>query len=74
MLGDIRMNVLLRQGWLFERKGDGKPLPRFRQWSRFESSLRGIGIRLNEKYPEVVEALSDKNNQTYYIADERFLV
>jgi ATP-dependent DNA ligase len=52
--------VFSRQGWLFEPKRDGERCLAFRRGRDLNLFSRNR-IRLNEKYPEVVEAFVSKN-------------
>src|SRR3979411_586263 len=67
MLATLTEERFSRQGWLFEPKWDGERCLAFR--SRRELILFSRNrIRLNEKYPEIVEAIYSQQN-TYFIGD-----
>ena len=60
MLATFTDEVFSRQGWLFEPKRDGERCLAFRRGRDLNLFSRNR-IRLNEKYPEVVEAFVSKN-------------
>ena len=59
MLATLTDEVFSRQGWLFEPKWDGERCLAFRRGRDLNLFSRNQ-IRLNEKYPEVVEAFVSK--------------
>jgi bifunctional non-homologous end joining protein LigD len=59
MLATLTDEVFSRQGWLFEPKWDGERCLAFRRGRDLNLFSRNR-IRLNEKYPEVVEAFVSK--------------
>ena len=67
MLATLTDEVFSRQGWLFEPKWDGERCLAFRRGRDLNLFSRNQ-IRLNEKYPEVVEAICQQET-TSFIAD-----
>src|ERR1700719_2131745 len=67
MLATLTDEVFSRQGWLFEPKRDGERCLAFRSGRDLNLFSRNR-IRLNAKYPEVVEAISQQET-TSFIAD-----
>jgi bifunctional non-homologous end joining protein LigD len=67
MLATLTDEVFSRQGWLFEPKWDGERCLAFRRGRDLNLFSRNR-IRLNAKYPEVVEAISQQET-TSFIAD-----
>jgi bifunctional non-homologous end joining protein LigD len=67
MLATLVDEVFSRQGWLFEPKWDGERCLAFRRGRELNLFSRNR-IRLNEKYPEVVEAIYQQQT-TSFIAD-----
>jgi len=67
MLATLTDEVFSRQGWLFEPKWDGERCLAFRRGRDLNLFSRNR-IRLNEKYPEVVEAILQQE-ATCFIAD-----
>src|SRR3982075_2061896 len=67
MLATLTDEVFSRQGWLFEPKWDGERCLAFRRGRELNLFSRNR-IRLNEKYPEVVEAIYQQQT-TSFIAD-----
>jgi bifunctional non-homologous end joining protein LigD len=66
-LATLTDEVFSRQGWLFEPKWDGERCLAFRRGRDLNLFSRNR-IRLNAKYPEVVEAIHQQEN-TSFIAD-----
>src|SRR5258707_9142371 len=67
MLATLTDEVFSRQGWLFEPKWDGERCLAFRRGRDLDLFSRNR-IRLNAKYPEVVEAIHQQEG-TSFIAD-----
>jgi ATP-dependent DNA ligase len=67
MLATLTDEVFSRQGWLFEPKWDGERCLAFRPGRELNLFSRNR-IRLNAKYPEVVEAIHQQET-TSFIAD-----
>src|SRR3984893_4225101 len=67
MSATLTDEVFSRQGWLFEPKWDGERCLAFRRGRDLDLFSRNR-IRLNAKYPEVVEAISQQET-TSFIAD-----
>jgi DNA ligase D-like protein (predicted ligase) len=67
MLATLTDEYFSRQGWLFEPKWDGERCLVFRH-GRDLSLFSRNRIRLNEKYPEVVEAIYQQKT-TCFVAD-----
>src|SRR5882762_2103787 len=67
MLATLTDEVCSRQGWLFEPKWDGERCLAFRRGRDLNLFSRNR-IRLNAKYPEVVEAIYQQQT-TSFIAD-----
>jgi bifunctional non-homologous end joining protein LigD len=67
MLATLTDEVFSREGWLFEPKWDGERCLAFRRGRDLNLFSRNR-IRLNEKYPEVVEAIF-RQKTTCFIAD-----
>src|SRR6202790_3411895 len=67
MLATLTDEVFSRQGWLFEPKWDGERCLAFRRGRDLDLFSRNR-IRLNAKYPEVVEAIYQQQ-ATSFIAD-----
>src|ERR1700737_2194841 len=67
MLATTTDEVFSRQGWLFEPKWDGERCLAFRRGRDLNLFSRNR-IRLNEKYPEVVEAIHQQET-TFFILD-----
>jgi bifunctional non-homologous end joining protein LigD len=67
MLATLTDEVFSREGWLFEPKWDGERCLAFRRGRDLNLFSRNR-IRLNEKYPEVVEAMF-RQKTTCFIAD-----
>jgi bifunctional non-homologous end joining protein LigD len=67
MLATLTDQVFSRQGWLFEPKWDGKRCLAFRRGRDLDLFSRNR-IRLNAKYPEVVEAIHHQETSSF-IAD-----
>ena len=67
MLATLTDEVFSRQGWLFEPKRDGERCLAFRRGRDLDLFSRNR-IRLNAKYPEVVEAIYQQQ-ATSFIAD-----
>jgi bifunctional non-homologous end joining protein LigD len=67
MLATLTDEVFSRQGWLFEPKWDGERCLAFRRGRELDLFSRNR-IRLNGKYPEVVEAIHQQEI-TSFIAD-----
>ena len=67
MLATLTDQVFSREGWLFEPKWDGERCLAFRRGRDLNLFSRNR-IRLNEKYPEVVEAIF-RQKTTCFIAD-----
>jgi bifunctional non-homologous end joining protein LigD len=67
MLATLTDEVFSRQGWLFEPKWDGERCLAFRRGRDLNLVSRNR-IQLNEKYPEVVEAICQQET-TSFIAD-----
>src|SRR5260370_2756333 len=67
MLATLTDEVFSRQGWLFEPKWDGERCLAFRRGRDMNLFSRNR-IRLNAKYPEVIEAIH-KQETTSFIAD-----
>src|ERR1700682_1875576 len=67
MLATLTDEVVSRQEWLFEPKWDGERCLAFRRGRELNLFSRNR-IRLNEKYPEVVEAIYQQQT-TSFIAD-----
>jgi bifunctional non-homologous end joining protein LigD len=67
MLATLTDEVFSRQGWLFEPKWDGERCLAYRRGRDLNLFSRNR-IRLNEKYPEVVEAIYQQQT-TSFIAD-----
>src|SRR3979490_2605641 len=71
MLATLTDEVFSRQGWLFEPKWDGERCLAFRRGRDLDLFSRNR-IRLNAKYPEVVEAIYQQQ-ATSFIADGEIL-
>src|ERR1700731_3937069 len=67
MLATLTDERFSREGWLFEPKWDGERCLVFRQGRELNLFSRNR-IRLNEKYPEVVEAIHQQET-TFFILD-----
>ena len=67
MLATLTDEVFSRQGWLFEPKWDGERCLAFRRGRDLDLFSRNR-IRLNAKYPEVVQAIHQQE-ATSFIAD-----
>src|SRR3977135_4063295 len=67
MLATLTDEVFSRQGWLFEPKWDGERCLAFRRGRDLDLFSRNR-VRLNAKYPEVVEAIYQQQ-ATSFIAD-----
>src|SRR6267378_4054322 len=67
MLATLTHERFSREGWLFEPKWDGERCLAFR-YGRGLNLFSRNRIRLNEKYPEVVEAMF-RQKTTCFIAD-----
>jgi len=67
MLATLTEQVFSRRGWLFEPKWDGERCLAFRRGQNLNLFSRNQ-IRLNAKYPEVVEAIYQQET-TSFIAD-----
>ncbi len=67
MLATLTDEVCSRQGWLFEPKWDGERCLAFRRGRDLNLFSRNR-IRLNARYPEVVEAIY-RQQTTSFIAD-----
>src|ERR1700692_2397176 len=67
MLATLTDEVFSRQGWLFEPKWDGERCLAFRRGRDLNLFSRNR-IRLNARYPEVIEAI-DQQEITSFIAD-----
>src|ERR1700694_4749656 len=67
MLATLTDEVFSRQEWLFEPKWDGERCLAFRRGRELNRFSRNR-IRLNEKYPEVIEAIHQQET-TSFIAD-----
>src|SRR3981189_10913 len=67
MLATLTDEVCSRQGWLFEPKWDGERCLAFRRGRELNLFSRNR-IRLNAKYPEVIEAIHQQET-TSFIAD-----
>ncbi len=67
MLATLTDKVFSRQGWLFERKWDGERCLAFRRGRDLNLFSRNR-IRLNARYPEVIEAIHQQEI-TSFIAD-----
>jgi ATP-dependent DNA ligase len=67
MLATLTNDVFSRQGWLFEPKWDGERCIAFRRGRDLDLFSRNQ-IRLNAKYPEVIQAIYQQE-ATYFIAD-----
>src|SRR3981189_676225 len=67
MLATLTDEVCSRQGWLFEPKWDGERCLAFRRGRDLNLFSRNR-IRLNAKYPEVIEAIHQQET-TFFIAD-----
>src|SRR5258706_1418446 len=67
MLATLTDEVFSRQGWLFEPKWDGERCLAFRRGRDLDLFSRNR-IRLNVKYPEVVQAIHQQEG-TSFIAD-----
>jgi ATP-dependent DNA ligase len=67
MSATLTDEVFSRQGWLFEPKWDGERCLAFRRGRDLDLFSRNR-IRLNAKYPEVVEAIYQQQ-ATSFIAD-----
>jgi bifunctional non-homologous end joining protein LigD len=67
MLATLTDEVFSRQGWLFEPKWDGERCVAFRRGRGLNLFSRNR-IRLNARYPEVVEAIYQQET-TSFIAD-----
>jgi len=67
MLATLTDEVFSRQGWLFEPKWDGERCLAFRRGRDLNLFSRNR-IRLNAKYPEVIEAIHQQET-TSFIAD-----
>src|SRR3977135_4047978 len=67
MLATLTDEVFSREGWLFEPKWDGERCLAFRRGRDLNLFSRNR-IRLNEKYPEVVDAMF-RQKTTCFIAD-----
>ncbi len=67
MLATLTDEVFSRQGWLFEPKWDGERCLAFCRGRDLNLFSRNR-IRLNEKYPEVVEAIYQQQTNSF-IAD-----
>ena len=67
MLATLTDEVFSRQGWLFEPKWDGERCLAFRRGRDLNLFSRNR-IRLNTRYPEVVEAIC-RQQTTSFIAD-----
>jgi DNA ligase D-like protein (predicted ligase) len=67
MLATLTDEVFSRQGWLFEPKWDGERCLAFRRGRDLNLFSRNR-IRLNAKYPEVIEAIHQQET-TFFIAD-----
>lgn len=67
MLATLTNDVLSRLGWLFEPKWDGERCLAFRRGRDLDLFSRNR-IRLNAKYPEVIQAIHQQK-ATYFIAD-----
>src|ERR1700694_5057410 len=67
MLATLTDERFSRQGWLFEPKWDGERCLAFRRGRELNLFSRNR-IRLNEKYPEMVEAIYQQQT-TFFIAD-----
>jgi ATP-dependent DNA ligase len=67
MLATLTDEVFSRQGWLFEPKWDGERCLAFRRGRDLDLFSRNR-IRLNAKYPEVVEAIHRQETASF-IAD-----
>jgi len=67
MLATLTDEVFSRKGWLFERKWDGERCLAFRRGRELNLVSRNR-IRLNVRYPEVIEAIH-RQETTSFIAD-----
>src|SRR5258708_29996898 len=67
MLATLTDEVFSRKGWLFEPKWDGERCLAFRRGRELNLFSRNR-IRLNAKYPEVVEAIHQQET-TSFITD-----
>jgi DNA ligase D-like protein (predicted ligase) len=69
MLATLTDEVFSRQGWLFEPKWDGERCLAFRRGRELNLFSRNR-VRLNEKYPEVVEAIHQQETTSFIVDGE----
>ncbi|MDB5606194.1 MAG: putative ATP-dependent ligase [Bradyrhizobium sp.] len=69
MLATLTNEVFSRRGWLFEPKWDGERCLAFRRGRDLNLFSRNR-IRLNEKYPEVVEAIYQQQTTSFIVDGE----
>jgi ATP-dependent DNA ligase len=73
MLATLADEVFSRPGWLFEPKWDGERCLAFRR-GRYPNLFSRNRIRLNAKYPELIEAIHQQDTCVCRKLDSAILV